>query len=174
MSDPGQVATARQFLKETGLEKVTMDALHCNPATTSQINLAGGTLTQVKGNQPKLREQCEMLAEEGESLGIQATSDEGHGRIEIRFADFFDMEKVPVAERWNGSGLRTLIGVTRMTCDISKGNCTEEVSYYVTNEKIEKSQDELQYDFLTAGQETLGRGIGQLGQRRVTFQEDRD
>ncbi|QTA88815.1 ISAs1 family transposase [Desulfonema magnum] len=177
MSGPGddEITTARQFLKETGLEKgkVTADALHCNPETTSQINSAGGTyVTQVKDNQPKLRQRCETLAEEGESLGIQASTDEGHGRIEIRFAEFFDMENVPVAERWNDSGIRTLIVATRMTCNISGNGCTEEISYYITNEKIGKSQDELQYEFLTAIRGHWGVESDNWI-RDVTFQEDK-
>jgi len=176
MSGPGddEITVARQFLKETGLEKgkVTADALHCNPGTTSQINFAGGTyVTQVKKNQPKLRQQCETLAEEGESVGIQASADKGHGRIEIRFAEFSDMENVPVAERWNASGIRTLIAATRMTCDISGNGCTEKVSYYITNEKIRKSQDELQYEFLMAIRGH--RGVESDNRiRDVTFQED--
>jgi len=35
-----------------------LDAHHCNPKTTAQINDAGGIfLTQVKDNQPKLNQQ---------------------------------------------------------------------------------------------------------------------
>ena len=177
MSGPGddEITTARQFLKETGPEKgkVTADALHCNPETTSQISFAGGTyVIQVKENQPKLRRQCETLAEEGEPLGIQASTDEGHGRIEIRFTEFSDMENVPVAERRNESGIRTLIVATRMSCDISGNGCAEEVSYYITNEKIGKSQDELQYEFLTAIRGHWGVESDNWI-RDVTFQEDK-
>ena len=42
------------MIKETGLEKgnLTLDALHCNPATTEQINQANGSyLIQLKENQ---------------------------------------------------------------------------------------------------------------------------
>jgi predicted transposase YbfD/YdcC len=170
----GEITAARLFLEETGLErgKVTMDALHCNPETTSQINLAGGTyLTQVKGNQPALGQQCKTLADGGISLGIQASTDEARGRIEIRFADFFDMKNVPPADRWNASGLRTLTAVTRMTCNISKGICTEEVSYYVTNKKIENSEDGLRHDFLTAIRKHWGAESDNW-LRDVIFQED--
>jgi predicted transposase YbfD/YdcC len=171
----GEIKDMRRFLEETGFEKgkITMDALHCNPETASQINIAGGTcLIQVKENQPKLREQCELLASGGESLGIQAGTDEGHGRTEIRFANFFNMENMPAAERWNRSGLRTLIEVTRITCDASGGRCTEEISYYITNEKITASRDDLRCDFLKA---VRGHWCVESDNRirDVIFQEDR-
>ena len=56
----------RDFLKETGLEKgkITLDAHHINPETTTQIEQAGGQyIIQVKENQPVLLAQCKELAQ---------------------------------------------------------------------------------------------------------------
>jgi predicted transposase YbfD/YdcC len=176
MSGPksSEITAARELLRETGLEKgkVTLDALHMNPITTAQINLASGMyIIQVKDNQEELRKQCEQLAAENVSLGIITTVDKGHGRQETRKGAFFDMEKVEFAERWSDSGIRTLILIERQTVEIAQQKMSSEVSYYVSNQQVSPEQSSVQSELFTA----IRRHWGVESEnwiRDVTFNED--
>jgi len=144
MSGPktSEITAARELLRETRLEKgkVTLDALHMNPTTTAQINLAGGIyIIQVKDNQEELRKQCERLAAEDDPLEVITAMEKGHGRHETRQGAFFDMEKNEFAERWSDSGLRTLIVMERQTIKIARRQVSSEVSYYVSNQEVSRS-----------------------------------
>lgn len=155
MSGPksSEITAARDLLRETGLEKskVTLDALHMNPTTTAQINLAGGTyIIQVKENQKELREQCERLATTAESLGVISTAEQGHGRNETRKGTFFDLEKIELPERWSDSGLRTLIVMERQTIETASQKASSEVSYYVSNQDVSSEQSDIQNELFTA------------------------
>lgn len=177
MSGPksSEITAARELLQETGLEKgkVTLDALHMNPTTTAQINLAGGTyIIQVKDNQEKLREQCERLADEDVPLGVIATSEKGHGRHETRKGAFFDLEKIEFPERWSDSGLRTLVVMERRTITTAQQKVSSEVSYYVSNQQVSPEQFDIQSELFTA----IRRHWGVESEnwiRDVTFNEDR-
>jgi predicted transposase YbfD/YdcC len=176
MSGPksSEITAARELLQETGLEKgkVTLDALHMNPTTTAQVNLAGGTyIIQVKDNQEKLRQQCERLAAEDVSLGMITTTEKGHGRRETRKGAFFDLEKSEFPERWSESGLRTLIVMERRTIITAQHKVSSEVSYYVSNQKVSPEQFDVQSELFTA----IRRHWGVESEnwiRDVTFNED--
>jgi predicted transposase YbfD/YdcC len=176
MSGPktSEITAARELLRETGLEKgkVTLDALHMNPTTTAQINLADGIyIIQVKDNQEELRKQCERLAAEDVSLGIITTVEKGHGRHETRKGAFFDMEKIEFAERWSDSGLRTLIMIERQTVKTAQRKVSSEVSYYVSNQKVSPEQSSVHSELFTA----IRRHWGVESEnwiRDVTFNED--
>jgi predicted transposase YbfD/YdcC len=155
MSGPktSEITAARELLRETGLEKgkVTLDALHMNPTTTAQINLAGGIyIIQVKDNQEKLRKQCERLAAEDDPLEVITTVEKGHGRHETRKGAFFDMEKIEFAERWSDSGIRTLIVMERQTIKTAHRKVSSEVSYYVSNQEVSLEQFNVQSELFTA------------------------
>jgi len=176
MSGPksSEITAARELLRETGLEKgkVTLDALHMNPTTTAQINLAGGIyIIQVKDNQEKLREQCERLAAEDDPLEVITTVEKGHGRHETRKGAFFDMEKIEFAERWSESGIRTLIVMERQTIKTAQRKVSSEVSYYVSNQEVSLEQSNVQSELFTA----IRRHWGVESEnwiRDVTFNED--
>jgi predicted transposase YbfD/YdcC len=176
MSGPksSEITAARDLLRETGLEKgkITLDALHMNPTTTAQINLAGGTyIIQVKDNQEELRKQCERLAADDVPLGVIATAERGHGRHETRNGTFFDLEKIEVPERWMDSGLRTLIVMERRTVKISQQKVSSEVSYYMSNQQVSAEQFDIQNGLFTA----IRRHWGVESEnwiRDVTFNED--
>jgi predicted transposase YbfD/YdcC len=176
MSGPksSEITAARELLRETGLEKgkITLDALHMNPTTTAQINLAGGTyIIQVKDNQAELRKQCERLAAEDIRLGVIATAETGHGRHETRIGAFFDLEKSEFPERWSDSGLRTLIVMERRTIKTVQQKVSSEISYYVSNQKISPEQGHIQLELFTA----IRRHWGVESEnwiRDVTFNED--
>jgi predicted transposase YbfD/YdcC len=155
MSGPksSEITAARELLRETGLEKrkVTLDALHMNPTTTAQINLAGGTyIIQVKDNQEGLRKQCERLAAEEESLSVILTTEKGHGRYETRKGTFFDLEKIEFPERWSDSGFHTLVVMERQAIKTAQQKVSSEVSYYVSNQKASPEQPNGQNELFTA------------------------
>jgi len=130
-----EITVTRKFLKETRLEnhKISLDAHHCNPETMSQIEQAGGLyLVQVKENQPKLLEQCRILAEKP-PLAETTAHDFGHGRITTRQANLYDLSRVELDERWQNSGLRTLVLVKRQTIEKLSQKTTCETSYYLSN-----------------------------------------
>ena len=111
-----EITAVRTFLHETGLEKekVTLDALPMNPTTTAQIEQAEGDyLIQTKRNQPTLYDTLTTVASSQPPFAIFNTSEQGHGRQEERWAWFFPLDKVSFDDRWNESGLRTLVVVLR-------------------------------------------------------------
>ncbi len=176
MSGPksSEITAARELLRETGLEKgkITLDALHMNPTTTAQINLAGGAyIIQVKDNQEKLREQCERLAAEDVPLDVITTTEKGHGRHETRNGAFFDLEKIEFPERWSESGLRILVVMKRQTIITAQQKASSEVSYYVSNQQVSPEQFDVQSELFTA----IRRHWGVESEnwiRDVTFNED--
>jgi predicted transposase YbfD/YdcC len=176
MSGPktSEITAARELLRETGLDKgkVTLDALHMNPTTTAQINLAGGIyIIQVKDNQEELRKQCARLAAEDVPLEVITTVEKGHGRHETRKGAFFDLEKIEFPERWSESGLRTLIVMERQTVKTTQQKVSSEVSYYVSNQEISPEQSNVQSELFTA----IRRHWGVESEnwvRDVTFNED--
>ena len=146
MSGPksSEITAARELLRETGLEqaKVTLDALHLNPTTTAQINLANGIyIIQAKDNQEELRKQFEQLFASAKPLGIISTTEQGHGRYEARQSTFIALGEVDFDARWADSGFQTLIVMERQTIRTTRQKVSTETSYYVSNQKV----DEVQY-----------------------------
>ncbi len=135
-----EIPVVRELLKSTGLEKqkVTLDAHHCNPTTTAQIQQAGGRyVVQVKENQPTLLEQCRNLGAKGELIDQDVDHEKAHGRITTRQARLFSMESLRLDTRWADSRLTTLVVVERETLEVSKKKTTFETSYYVSNRKMD-------------------------------------
>lgn len=135
-----EITVVRDFLKETGLEKhkTTLDAHHCNPETTAQIEQAeGGYIIQVKENQPLLLAQCKGLACDAPlRVAEDKTIDSGHGRITTRHARLSPMGTVALDARRGESGIKTLIAVNRETFDTGKQKTTTESSYYISNQPV--------------------------------------
>lgn len=139
-----EITVVRDFLKETGLEKqkITLDAHHCNPETTGQIEQAGGSyIIQVKENQPILLAQCRELALNASMMVTEnKIIDPGHGRITTRHAQLFPMKPVALDPRWQKSNIGTLIVINRETFDTSKKKTTTESSYYISNQQVENEK----------------------------------
>lgn len=136
-----EIPVVRQLLTDSGLEKgkVTLDAHHCNPTTTAQIQQAGGDyLIQVKENQPILLEQCRELAKKGEQAGSDTDTEKAHGRITVRRAKLFSMETLATDKRWKNSKLKSLVVIERETFETSTKKTSSETSYYITNQAVEK------------------------------------
>jgi predicted transposase YbfD/YdcC len=137
-----EIPVMREFLKETGLEKakITLDAHHCNPETMTQMEQAGGLfLIQVKENQPKLLEHCHALAEQS-PLAETIEHDCGHGFITTRQANLHNVQLSAIDNRWQHSGLRTLVVMNRETFNQSSQQTTNETSYYLSNYQNDNKQ----------------------------------
>ena len=133
-SKSSEIPVVRTLLQETGLEKqkVSLDAHHCNPKTTAQIHQAGGVyLTQGKGNQAVLLQQCQAVVESQPSLAETIEHDKAHGRITTRHARFYSMPQMAPAPRWKNSGLSVCVVMERNTNEVTTRKTTAETSYFV-------------------------------------------
>ncbi|NOR79378.1 MAG: ISAs1 family transposase [Methyloprofundus sp.] len=168
-----EIPVVRELLKETGLEanKISLDAHHCNPETMSQVNQKGGFyLIQAKENQPKLLEKCRdslKLLPLAETIEHELA----HGRITTRQAVLYDFPVSEIDDRWNESGLKTLIVTRRESFEKSTQKSSDEFSFYLSNYQEESEQNTV---------ETLANTIrkhwsveSNNWQLDVTFNEDR-
>lgn len=132
-----EVTAVRTLLAQPPLagRKVTLDAVHCNPVTTAQIQQAqGGYLIQVKANQPTLLAAVRALAATAVPLGTLQSVDKAHGRLEVRHATFFSLAALPLPPRWQPCGLRHVVRVERTTEQLKTAKRSQAVAYYVTNQ----------------------------------------
>jgi predicted transposase YbfD/YdcC len=131
-----EIPVVRELLKQTGLDrqKVSLDAHHCNPLTTSQIDRNGGLyLIQVKGNQSILEEQCRSLESSGEVIGTHVEHDKSNGRLTTRHASVFSMNSLKIDKRRQDSGMKCLTAVKRETFEFSTKKTSFETSCYISN-----------------------------------------
>jgi len=131
-----EIPEVRTLLKDSGLEKqkVSLDAHHFNPTTTTQIHQAGGIyLMQAKENQPVFLQQCQALRSQALALADEVEHEKAHGRVTTRRAQMFSLTSVTLDPRWKDSGLSALIVVERETFEVAKQKTTFETSYYVSN-----------------------------------------
>jgi predicted transposase YbfD/YdcC len=167
-----EVTTVRAVVAQSPLagRKLTLDALHCNPLTTSQIHQAqGGYLVQVKANQAVLLTTARTLATTAAPLGTCQSVDKAHGRLEVRHATFFALAPLPLPARWRHSGLNAVVRVARTTTHLPTAKQTQAVAYYVTNQAV--STGAAQTDLFTAIRQHWGCEADNW-LRDVTLQED--
>jgi len=141
-----EITVLREFIKEVDLEshKISMDAHHCNPDTLTQVHKAGGNyLVQVKENQPKLLEQCCNLSVQP-SLSETIENNSENGRVTERHASLYDLRTLEIDERWESSGLYSLIVMGRDTFNKLTQTETTETSYYLSNYQQGSSQEIVQ------------------------------
>ena len=137
-----EINVVRDLLKSSGLErqKVSLDAHHLNPVTTSQINQAGGLyLIQVKENQPILLGKCRALEMTGELISENVNHDKANGRMTVRHSSLFSMKSLNLDKRWRDSSMKSLTVVKRETFEASTKKTTAEISYYVSNIAIDRN-----------------------------------
>ncbi len=107
----------RQVLIKSGLagEKITLDALHCNEPTLDLIVRAKGNyLVGLKNNQKELLKQVTRQTGEAFVLYHNREIEKGHGRIETRHYEIYDILEMEKAKRWNDCQIRTAIKVVRV------------------------------------------------------------
>jgi predicted transposase YbfD/YdcC len=136
-----EIPVVRKLLKESELEKqkISMDALHCNPETLTQINQAGGTyLVGLKSNQENLLQDSADLIRfsKPQFTYCQKEIDKvKHGRQEIREYNIYDFGKEYKDERWKNAQIETLIQVKRDLTNCKTATKSVEISYYLSNQK---------------------------------------
>lgn len=126
----------RQVLKKSGLagEKITLDALHCNEPTLSLIAGARGKyLVGLKNNQKELLKQVSWQIKEAFVLYHTREIEKGHGRIETRRYQIYDILEMEKAKRWENCQIRTAVKVVREREELKSGKKSVETSYYVSN-----------------------------------------
>ena len=127
----------RNLLKENGLlgQKISLDALHCQVKTLEMIAAEKGKyLVGLKNNQKELLNQVITASENQASLCRIREDEKGHGRIETRRYEFYDILEIEKAERWKNCEIRTAIKVIREREELKSGKKSVETSYYVSNE----------------------------------------
>jgi predicted transposase YbfD/YdcC len=132
-----EVPTVRKLLAEHELlsRKMSFDALHCKPQTLEMIAESKGKyLVGLKENQKQLLQQIVKTAENQAILWKISENEKGHGRIETRRYEFYDILEMEKAERWKDCQIRTLIKVNRLRNELKSGKKSMETSYYVSNE----------------------------------------
>jgi len=132
-----EVPKVRKILKEGGLasQKISLDALHCKPLTLSMINENGGKyVVGLKANQKELKTRIRSAMENQAILLKIESLEKGHGRIEVRGYEFYDVLELAKAERWKTCQIKTAIKVKRERIELKSGKNAAEESYYVTNE----------------------------------------
>ena len=132
-----EILTVRQLLDKSGLssEKVSLDALHCNPQRLELIAASKGKyLVGLKENQKELKKQIGREIKKQAVLFKTGGVEKGHGRIETRRYEFYDLLEMEKDERWKKCQIKTLIKVNRERIDQKSGKKSHEESYYVSNE----------------------------------------
>lgn len=132
-----EVPAVRSLLKTGALagQKISLDALPCKPQTLQPIVESGGRyLVGLKDNQKQLGRQIRWAVENQAELFTASSLEKGHGRIEARSYQFYDILELEKDERWNNCQLKTAIQVSRETEQLKSGKRSRETSYYLTNE----------------------------------------
>jgi len=136
-----EISTVRAILKDNHLEgqKISMDALHCNPTTLQGINESAGIyLVGLKDNQKELLTECIEVVRFTKptfTFTQKETIKPKHGRSEIRDYSVYNISQENKAERWQGSQINTLIKVEREIIEIKTQKKSTEISYHISNQK---------------------------------------
>ena len=117
---------------------LTFDALHLSPTLTSKIEQSSGTyIIGLKGNQGILNAQMELHTELEIPTNTFENREVGHGRIEERYYESYDIQEVLFDKRWSNSGFKTLFKVRRKITENKTGKQSDEIRYYISNGQID-------------------------------------
>lgn len=160
----------RDLLELSGAkeQKITLDALHLCPATCELIHQSGGIfLIGLKDNQAMLLEDMKVCSQILAVCAQDEQWEKGHGRIEHRQYQSYDISQQYFDERWKKVGFHSLVKVERTRIDAKTHTESKETSFYISNEdpKVEK---ELFQAIRNHWQIEVNNHI-----RDNTFQEDR-
>ncbi len=131
-----EVPVVRKLLREQGLasQKISLDALHCKPASLEIITRSGGKyLVGLKENQKQMKKQVNKVSRTQAFLAKLSNLEKGHGRIERREYEFYDLLEMKKDERWSECQIKTAIKVKRKRIELKSGKTSLEESYYLTN-----------------------------------------
>jgi predicted transposase YbfD/YdcC len=147
-------------------QKLSFDALHGTPKTLLLITASKGKyLVGLKENQKQLLRAVIKTSENQAILWKISGTQKGHGRIETRRYEFYDILEIEQAARWTHCEMRTAVKVMRQREEVKSGSQSQETSYQVTNK--------------TGNYEEIAEAIGRHWQvetnnhlRDVTLKED--
>ncbi|MEO8074536.1 MAG: ISAs1 family transposase [Acidobacteriota bacterium] len=131
-----EVPVVRKLLAAAGLasQKISLDALHCKPVTLEIISQNKGRyVVGLKENQKELKKQVERASANQSFLAELSTLEKGHGRIEARRYEFYDLLELKKVQRWQSCQIRTAIKVKRERTELKNGKKSMEESYYLSN-----------------------------------------
>lgn len=131
-----EIEKSRELIKENGLsgEKVSFDALHCNPKTLGMMAAKGIYVVGLKSNQAKLQECVNEVIASVKPIFAGETVDKQSGRVEVGIYQVYDLRRMKKEVRWETSQIKTAIRVIRKTSWVESGKETGEESLYLSNE----------------------------------------
>ena len=170
-----EIPSTRDLLTNSGLaeKSISLDALHCNPTTTTLIVKAGGRyLIGVKGNQPEMLSDFTQLHQRtNATFELEPTFEKEHGRIEERTTYVYNVEKEYFDKRWKESQIHTLVVTERQFECLKTGKVSNATAFHITNQKLGNTPEPICRELATAV-----RGHWQVENdnqvRDVTFKED--
>jgi len=81
-----------------------------------------------------MKKQISLASEKQPFFAKLKSEEKGHGRIELRKYEFYDVLEMKKDERWQGCQIRTAIKVKRERVELKSGKTSVEESYYLSNE----------------------------------------
>ncbi|MEM1137330.1 MAG: ISAs1 family transposase [Bacteroidota bacterium] len=136
-----QLLAGQALLKQ----KVTADALHLSPTLTTLIEQEGGKyLIGLKKNQKGIYEDMESASRYLAISKQQTTLEKGHGRIETRHYQQYDISKLYFDRHWQKSGFHSLFKVDRKQVEIKTDKEFSETAYYISNVEPNKNDNYFQ------------------------------
>ena len=171
-SKESEQPVVQELLRKKSLasQGITIDALHFNPTTLSYIAQHGGSyVVSLKGNQEEISKDMAAFIKVENADFFYKKEEKGHGREECRIYYCKSVKNEYFDKRWNDSNITTVIMVKRTRYIKSEQKYSEEISYYITNEKI-SSQAEAEAIF----QHIRGHWSVEVNNhiRDVSFKED--
>lgn len=139
-SKESEKTEVRQMAKEELRgDAITVDALHCEPELLNIVESNKGKyIVQTKDNQKLMRAELKAMRRCLPAEAIYKTHDKGHGRVESRTYESYDLRH-PLFEdcldqRWQDSGIRTLIVCHRKFTIIKTNEVEQQTSWYISND----------------------------------------
>ena len=125
------------FDKVLASQNLTMDALHFTPTILDLIAEAQGIfLVGLKGNQSEILTDMMLLPKLLKHNFEHDTKYKGHGRQETQHFKAYDVGGEYFEKRWQKAKFQTMIQVKRTRFEKKTGKCSEEISYYMSNQKV--------------------------------------
>lgn len=126
----------------TSGQKISLDALHLCPATCELISKAEGVfLIGLKNNQKVILEDMKFHSQTSKPVFQNEEWEKGHGRIEHRKYELYDISHQYFEPRWENVNFRSLIKVDRTRIDAKTQHESKEISYYISNEKTKVGEE---------------------------------
>lgn len=123
-------------------QKISADALHLSPAMTAPIEAANGVfLIGLKGNQKELLQDMKDHVDCFSAIQKYRSVDKGHGRLEQRYYQLYDISEEYFAPRWKATSFRSLIVVDRERIDLKNNSLQCKRAYYISNGKAERNNE---------------------------------